>query len=49
MSTNAAEMSWDDIKALFRETDRKFQETERRNTGIIGDRPRFIGGKLRHR
>jgi hypothetical protein len=27
MSTNAAEMSWDDIKALFRETDRKFQET----------------------
>jgi len=28
MSTNAAEMSWDDIKALFRETDRKFQETE---------------------
>jgi hypothetical protein len=29
MSTNAVEMSWDDIKALFRETDRKFQETER--------------------
>jgi hypothetical protein len=36
MSTNAAEMSWDDIKALVaelaiqsKETDRKFQETER--------------------
>jgi hypothetical protein len=29
MSTNAAEMSWDDIKALFRETDRKFQEDAR--------------------
>jgi hypothetical protein len=27
MST-AAEMSWEEIKALFRETDRKFQETE---------------------
>jgi len=30
MSTTAAEMSWDDIKALFRETDRKFQETDRK-------------------
>jgi hypothetical protein len=36
MSTNAVEMSWDDIKALVaelaiqsKETDRKFQETER--------------------
>jgi hypothetical protein len=37
MSTNAAEMSWDDIKALVaelaiqsKETDRKFQETDRK-------------------
>jgi len=37
MSTTAAEMSWDEIKALVaelaiqsRETDRKFQETERK-------------------
>jgi peptidoglycan hydrolase CwlO-like protein len=36
MSTTAAEMSWDDIKAIVaelaiqsKETDRKFQETER--------------------
>ena len=28
--TTAAKMSWDDIKALFRETDRKFQETDRK-------------------
>lgn len=40
MSTNAAEMSWDDIKALFRETDRKFQETER----MIKELGRQIGG-----
>ena len=33
MTTNAAEMSWDDIKALFRETDRKFQETEAQVSG----------------
>ena len=37
MSTTAAEMSWDDIKALVaelaiqsKETDRKFQETDRK-------------------
>jgi hypothetical protein len=30
MSTTAAEMSWEEIKALFRETDRKFQETDRK-------------------
>jgi len=38
--TTAAEMSWDDIKALFRETDRKFQETDRefRETRELLDR-----------
>ena len=30
MSATAAEMSWEEIKALFRETDRKFQETDRK-------------------
>jgi hypothetical protein len=47
MSTTAAEMSWDDIKALVaelaiqsKETDRKFQETER----MIKELGRQIGG-----
>ena len=30
MSATATEMSWDDIKALFAETNRRFQETDRK-------------------
>ncbi len=30
MSATATETSWDDVKALFQETDRKFQETDRK-------------------
>jgi hypothetical protein len=54
MSTNAAEMSWDDIKALVaelaiqsKETDRKFQETDRKfqeTEHMIKELGRQIGG-----
>jgi hypothetical protein len=44
--TTAAEMSWDEIKALVaelaiqsKETDRKFQETDRPRPQVPGNRP----------